>query len=151
MHTLASQALFQTQVEHISAKLASSRGWLVHKLEYPYVDLSFTADGRTPLRLCADCSEWNSEPPSIRLLSAAGVPLPSNPPPAEISPNRTGVFNVSQHPTTGLPFICSPGSREYHTHSSHINDHWDAYRRQTGYDLGGLLTRYWHAWLKGTG
>jgi hypothetical protein len=151
MHQLASQALFRTQVEHLSVRLASARGWLIHKLEFPFIDLTFTADRRTPLRLYANCAEWNSEPPSFKLLSAAGVPLQSNPPPSEISPNRTGVFNTSAHPSTGLPFICSPGSREYHTHSSHTSDHWDTYRGQTGYDLGGLLTRYWHAWLKGTG
>ncbi len=151
MHPLAAQTLFRAQVEHISAKLASSRGWLIHALEYPCIDIAFTADRRTALRLFANCAEWNVEPPSFKLLSAAGVALQSNPPAAEISPNRTGVFNTSAHPATGLPFICSPGSREYHTHSSHTNDHWDSYRGQTGYDLGGLLTRYWHAWLKGTG
>src|SRR5260370_9892843 len=123
MHPLASHGLFGTQVEHISAKLADLRGWLIHKLEYPYVDLTFTADHRTPLRLYANCAEWNSEPPSFKLLSAAGATLqPTNPPPAEISPNCTGVFNASPHPATGLPFICSPGSREYRIHSSHIND-----------------------------
>lgn len=151
MHPLASKALFQAQVEHITEKLAAARGWLIHKIEYPSVDLTFTADLRTALRLLANCEDWNSEPPSFKLLSATGVPLKSSPAPAEISPNRTGVFNTSTHPATGLPFICSPGAREYHTHSSHINDHWEAYRSQTGYDLGGLLTRYWHAWLKGTG
>jgi hypothetical protein len=152
MNTLASQTLFRAQLEHVSAKLASARGWLINKLEYPFIDLTFTANGRTPLRLFATCTDWNSEPPSFKLLAAGASPLqPTNPPPREISPNSTGVFNASAHPATGLPFICSPGSREYHIHSSHTNDRWDAYRCQTGYDLGGLLTRYWHAWLKGTG
>jgi hypothetical protein len=152
MHELASQTLFLSQVEPLSQKLAASRGWIIHEITYPHLDVTFTANQRTPLRLHATCHEWNSEPPSIKLLSAAAIPLQStNPSPPEISPNNTGVFNASPHPVTGLPFICSPGSREYHTHSSHTNDLWDTYRRRSGYDLGGLLTRFWHAWLKGTG
>ena len=73
MHPLASKALFQAQVEHITARLAAARGWLIHNLEYPYVDLTFTADRRTALRLLANCEDWNSEPPSFKLLSATGV------------------------------------------------------------------------------
>jgi hypothetical protein len=152
MHQVASQTLFQLQVEGLSSKLADSRGWIIHDITYPTLDVTFTAKNRTPLRLQAACHDWNSEPPNFKLLSAAGIPLQStNPPPSEISPNTTGVFNASVHPLTGVPFICSAGAREYHMHSSHTNDHWDNYRNRAGYDLGGLLTRFWHAWLKGTG
>lgn len=102
MHQLASQTLFQVQVARLSSKLAESRGWIIHGLTYPILDITFTAMNRTPLRLQATCRDWNSEPPSFKLLSAGGIPLQStNPPPSEISPNSTGVFNASQHPLTG--------------------------------------------------
>ena len=151
MHELVSKALFLSQTEHISAKLAQSRGWILHQMEYPIIDVTFTAKSRTPLRLHAMCEDWNIEPPRFKLLAADGSTLKVSPPPPEISPNQTNVFNANAHPITGEVFICMRGSREYHTHSGHINDHWDAYRHQSGYDLGGLLTQIWHAWLKGTG
>jgi hypothetical protein len=42
------------------------------------------------------------------------------------------------------------GAREYHTHSSHVNDLWDNYKHRGGYDLGGILHQLWSAWLKTT-
>jgi hypothetical protein len=149
MHALASQALFTAQTEHINERLAAVRSWIINELAYPIIDLAFTAPGRTSLRLAARCDDWNSQPPSFGLLAADGTCLPAGGAPKEISPNPTSVFNASAHPLTGFPFICSAGSREYHTHTSHTNDPWESYRSRPGYDLGGILTRYWHAWLKG--
>jgi len=152
MHELASKALFIAQTEILSTKLAEARGWVLHMMEYPTIDLAFTQSGRTTLRLRVNCTGWNMQPPTFRLLSSTGIPLAvSNPPPAEIHPNGSGIFNPNAHPLTGEPFICMRGSREYHTHESHLQDHWDACLRLPGYDIGGLLTQIWHAWLKGTG
>jgi hypothetical protein len=150
MHALASQALFAAQTAYINARLAGIRGWIINELAYPIIDLTFTPPRRTPLRLAARCDDWNTQPPSFALLAADGTRLRCDGPPKEIAPNSTGVFNAGAHPLTGLPFICSAGSRQYHTHSSHTNDLWESYRSRAGYDLGGILTRYWHAWLKGT-
>jgi hypothetical protein len=149
MHALASQALFAAQTEHIDRRLAAVRSWIINELAYPLIDLTFMAPGRTSLRLAARCDDWNSQPPSFALLAGDGTSLRAGGALKEISPNPTSVFNASAHPVTGFPFICSAGSREYHTHSSHTNDPWMSYRSLPGYDLGGILTRYWHAWLKG--
>jgi hypothetical protein len=152
MHELASKAIFAEQTANLSPKLAASRGWIIHSLDYPTVDLTFTAEGRTSLRVNLLCDGWNDTPPSIRLQKADGNYIPvTNPPNPAIYPNQTGVFNPSGHPTTGHPFVCMRGSREYHTHSSHVNDTWSGCRDLPGYDLGGILTQIWHAWLKGTG
>lgn len=150
MHALASQALFAAQTAQINERIATIRGWIINELAFPVIDLTFTAAGRTPLRLAARCEDWNSQPPSFALLSVDGTRLRTGGAPKEISPNPTSVFNAGAHPITGFPFICSAGSREYHTHTSHTNDPWESYRSRSGYDLGGILTRYWHAWLKGT-
>jgi hypothetical protein len=150
MHALASQALFDAQTAQIKGRLAAIRAWNINELAYPIIDLTFTSPGRTPLRLAARCDDWNSQPPSFALLAADGTRLRSGGALKEISPNPTSVFNAGAHPLTGFLFIGSAGSREYHTHTSHTNDPWDSYRSRSGYDLGGILTRYWHAWLKGT-
>jgi hypothetical protein len=150
MHALASQALFAAQTAHITGRLAAVRGWIINELAYPIIDLTFTLTGRTPLRVVARCVDWNPQAPSFSLLAADGTRLQSGRALKEISPNPTSVFNGGAHPLTGFPFVCSAGSREYHTHSSHTNDPWESYRSRPGYDLGGILTQYWHAWLKGT-
>jgi hypothetical protein len=152
MHELICQELFRSQTEHFTTRLAASRDWAIHQVTYPVIDVTFTAPGRTSLRVRAMCDGWNGQPPSFDLLTAAGVPLRvTQPPPIEIFPNPTGVFNCSPHPNTGRPFVCSRGAREYHVHPSHINDLWENLRGQSDFDLGGLLTRLWHAWLKGAG
>jgi hypothetical protein len=43
------------------------------------------------------------------------------------------------------------GSREYHTHSSHLSDSWGPRRTDPRFTLFGIVTQLWHAWLKGTG
>jgi len=150
MHAVASQALFENQTAQIKGRLATIRAWIINELAYPIIDLTFTSPGRTSLRLAARCDDWNSQPPSFALMAADGTRLRPGGALKEISPNSTGVFNASAHPVSGFPFICSAGSREYHNHTNHRNDPWDSYRSLPGYDLGGILTRYWHAWLKGT-
>ena len=105
MHPIASRALFEDDVRHLSPALERRREWRVHLVEYPLIDCSFTAAGRTPLRLRLMCDDWNDLPPAIGLHDADGTPLQS------LLPNPTGVFNGSAHPATGLPFVCMRGAR----------------------------------------
>lgn len=143
MHELASKALFEQQTQGLIPRLFNSRGWNLYKIEYPIIDIGFTAEGRTGLRLKFECSNWNELPPSITLMTLDGTIL------ATLAPNPTNVFNTGHHQLTGRPFICMRGSREYHTHPGHINDLWENYRNQPGNDLGGLISQLWNAWLKG--
>lgn len=145
MHIALSRSLFENKVGQWPPDLAKSRGWIIHKIEYPVIDCEFTATERTPLRLYCDFSDWDEQPPSVALQNSAGEllrTLPSNP---------TGVFNTNSHPTTGRPFICTAGVREFHIHSSHLNEKWEQFRGKPGFDLGDILTKLWHAWLKGSG
>lgn len=144
MHELASQALFNKEAANLTGRLAKLRGWVFHKLEYPTIDCEFREEGRTTLRLQLQCDNWDEQPPSITLMASDGSLL------ASISSNPTSVFNFSAHPSTGRPFVCMRGSREYHTHPSHVNDPWDSIKRTDKYNLGGILTQLWHAWQKGT-
>lgn len=145
MHPSAAKALFVAEVAAISPRLLDQRGWVLHQAEYPVVDCSLTAPGRTTLRLRFDCTNWNDDPPLIVLQSAEGNNLSSLP------ANPTNVFNSSAHPSTGRPFICMRGAREYHIHPSHVNDAWDNVKHLPAYSIFNILGQVWQAWLKGSG
>ena len=145
MHPAVSRQLFQQDVAGWPADLAEVRGWHLHSTTFPTLECTFTAPGRTPIRLRLDYSDWNDQPPSILLLDSSGQQLTTLP------ANPTGVFNSGPHPKLGRPFICMVGSREYHTHDSHLTDHWEQHRNKVVATPGGLLTQLWHAWLKGSG
>lgn len=143
MHPAAAQAFFETQVANLTPTLAQRRGWVLHEVAWPVIDCSFTAPQRTTLRVRLHCDDWNDQPPSIDLLNADGSYLTRS------LANPTSVFNMNAHHATGRPFVCMAGSREYHTHPSHVTDHWTGFKDRASHDLGGILTQLWHAWRKG--
>jgi hypothetical protein len=145
MHPAASRALFDSEVTTLSPALAKRRGWRFGLIEFPIIECTFIAPNRTPLRADLACDDWNDQPPSITLRSDSGSLLQVLP------PNPTGIFHPGPHPSTGLPFICMRGSREYHRHTSHLTDPWEPLRTSSSYTLGGILTQIWNAWQKGTG
>ena len=146
MHPAVSRRLFEEQVGRWPPDLAHERGWVIHAVEYPILDCTFTATNRTALRLCFDFSDWDDSPPAIELLDMAGTLLNN------LLPNPTNVFNSSLHPTKHRPFICMAGAREFHTHPSHLNERWEQFRGKPGFeDVGSILTKLWHAWQKGVG
>ena len=145
MHPAAAKALFDEDAQHLSGALADRRGWALHAVAYPLIDCSFSAPGRTTLRLSLACEDWNDLPPSISLLAADGSALTALP------QNPTGVFNGGPHPQTNRPFVCMRGAREYHAHPSHLADPWESLKNLTNYSLGGILTQLWRAWQKGSG
>jgi hypothetical protein len=145
MHPAAAQALFAEETAAFTQALAARRAWTFHTVAFPMIDCSFSAMNRTPLRLCFTCDDWNDLPPSISLHSLDGALL------MQPLTNTTGVFHPGPHPGTRRLFICMRGAREYHTHPSHVGDHWSNVRGQSSFTLGGILTQVWHAWLKGSG
>lgn len=138
-----SRALFDDQTSCFTEKLATSRDWVFHKITFPVIDCEFTGDGMLGLRIRMDCSDWDERPPSIELLTPKGKALTA----CEV-PRGTGVFNPSPHKNTQRPFVCMRGAYEYHTHSSHINDHWSPLRGTPAYSLGEILSQLWNAWKK---
>jgi hypothetical protein len=142
MNSALSSALFEDQTKHFSQKLFEIRSWVVNKISYPVLDVTFSHPGRKDFRVRLLCNNYDQLPASIELLSGDGCFL------GQDIPRGHGVINHSNHPTTRRPFICSPGSLEYHTHPSHLNDHWETYKGESGYDLGGILTQIHNAWLK---
>jgi hypothetical protein len=144
MHPEASKLMFEEEVGRWPPDLASSRGWIFHEIGYPIIDCEFTRQNRTPLRLRCSFDGWDDQPPSISPLSSNGTRL------ATLAANPTSIFNSSAHNITGHPFICMAGSREFHTHPSHVGEHWSQFKGKPGFGIGDLLTKLWHGWLKGT-
>lgn len=143
MNKSLSKEIFDNESGSFPDKLLELRSWIINEKSYPILDVTFHSTTRKPLRIRMICDNYNEEAATIQLLNEDGTIL-------QHAPTGHGVINPSLHPTTLRPFICSPGSKEYHTHSSHLNDSWENYRGQSGFDLGGMLTKIYNAWLKTT-
>ena len=140
MHEAASRALFEEEVAKLGQELLESRGWTLFAKEFPVLDVGFSAQDGARLRLRLLCDDWNERPPSVQFIDSEGRPL------AVIERDPAGVFNNSPHPSTGRPFVCMKGIREYHIHPSHTNDPWETIKGGDKFKLGGILTQLWHAW-----
>ena len=138
MHELLAAKNFERDTLVLTPAFCTRSGLRLITCAFPTIDLVISS-GRD-LRLRLTCNDWDELPPSIILLQADGTNWP-NPP-------SGGIFNASAHPATGLPFICMRGVREYHTHTSHLNESWASYRGQHGMDLVGLIAQITNAWHK---
>lgn len=126
----------------LPAELAEMRGWQFLERRYPTLDVAFTTHQGSYLRLRMNCENWNARPPSIELLDQSGQHITS------AIASSTNIFNNSPHQSTGRPFVCMPGVFEYHTHSSHLNDHWEPRRNLPGFRLLEIVTQIWNGWSK---
>ncbi len=142
MHEVLARASFDVETQHLTPELCGLRGWILHKADYPTLVVDFTRTQRPTLRLIVECAGFPATPPSITLANDNGVPLTE-------APRTPGAqFHQGPHPLTGRPFVCMRGSREYHTHDSHVGDLWENYRGTPEFSLGGIVTQVWNAWLK---
>jgi len=139
---LLSRAAFDRDVGRLDRRMAAKFGWTVVTSEYPVLDVIFEHAVAAPLRLRFTCDNWDELPPRIELLDKAGGYL------TQVPPHHGSVFNGSAHDSTGRPFVCMRGAREYHTHTSHLNDYWANYRGKPGMDLLGILSQLWRAWKR---
>jgi putative metal binding uncharacterized protein len=140
VHEEVARLKFEREVGHLSPAFLRTHRWKLNSAEFPVVDVTF--EGTKPLRLVANCDQFPELPPSVRLLNPEGdepVGLPG------------GIFHQDAHPTTGLPFLCMRGIREFHTHPGHLGETWEQYRDQDGNNLVGLLAQLSSAWRKASG
>jgi hypothetical protein len=138
VHEALARANFARDAELLSPLFLQSRSWTLNAASFPLLDVTFVSD--KPLRLRLHCDEWNELPPSVQLLKADGT---------EWEAGLQGpTFHQDKHPVAERTFICMVGSREYHTHPSHLNDLWANYKDQDGMNLPGLLDRFSRAWRK---
>jgi len=137
-----SRAAFEADIACLDPAAAKKWDWKIVSSDYPYFDVIFNHKTATPLRLRLECRQWDEQPPSIELLHADGSQVTAAP------PNVGSVFHPSPHPVTGKHFVCMRGTREYHTHFSHVQDFWSNYRGKPGNDLIGIVAQLYRAWKK---
>lgn len=140
MHPRLTRNRFNADLKGLTPELCELRGWSVLDRAWPVLDIVFRRPGGVPLRTRWQCDNWNSLPPAIELLEEDGRPL-SRP-----IRSPAGVFHDGPHPITGQRFVCMAGSREYHTHDSHLDVDWDQLRRQQGFQLLDIVTMVWNGW-----
>ena len=140
MDSEVSQRKFQAEVESLggeAAAYASAKGWRVISADYPLlaVALRHSRSGRE-IEFRFSCNDWDGMPPSLTLHDPAdGRELGWSEWP------KRGWSVLNSHPSTGRPFLCLPGIREYHSHSSHVRDRWDGYRLRGSYRLRDIVDR----------
>ncbi|MHB1863805.1 MAG: putative metal-binding protein [Gemmatimonadaceae bacterium] len=136
----------------------AERGWVL--LDYNedalMVELAFLtrasiSSGSVPLAVVAcavrlSYDNYDIWPPSLTFIDAIGRLPIALPHVQALQPGPTGPKNVliAAHPETGLPFLCVPGIREYHTHPQHSGDSWLLYRSRGEGSLSTVCDRIWH-------
>ena len=138
MHEALARKNFERDTAFLTEAYCDRLGWELHQCAFPVLDI--TVKAATPIRFRCSCLNWDEEPPSIAILKPDGQPWAENLP--------GGQFHNGPHDATGRPFICMRGVQEYHTHSSHLQEHWATYRGQDGMTLTGILTQLSHAWRR---
>jgi hypothetical protein len=121
LNELLARETFEADVRGMDAAHMAAHRRTCFALEYPLIDLGFDEPGRIPLRLQVHARNYDAQAPSIVLCAWDGTPFQN-------LPVAAGVFNGSQHPSTGRPFVCMPGVHEYHTHPSHLDVLWEQVR-----------------------
>lgn len=146
MHPEVSKELFDSAVAKIceNSELLAEREWLVLHRAFPELTLAVRhrATGRVRVfRFRFD--GWNDQPPSLSLVDGETLEeLPGTmwPTDGQGHWHPTG-WQPAGGQTTTRPFMCMVGIREYHTHTSHAQDSWDKYKNESGFDLGGIISR----------
>lgn len=74
------------------------------------------------LALRLEGARYDAEPFRVAVITAEGEPVPH-----EMWPQG---LSLGVHPVLGRPFACVQGTYEYHSHPSHLADHWATYRHE---------------------
>ena len=136
MHEVLARANFERNVGVLTDQMAKVQRLIVHQRAFPLLNATIL-HGKS-IRVRMQGNDWDEQPPSIALLRSDGSPWTEQLP--------GGVFNAGPHSVTGRAFVCMRGSREYHTHSGHLNDKWETYRGQDGMSLVGILMQLSSVW-----
>ena len=120
-----------------AAAFVCAKGWRLVSATHPTlaIVLRHRRSGRE-IDFRFVCDDWDDLPPSLSLHE----PEDGREFSWEEWPKGEWVVHAS-HPTTEKPFLCLPGIREYHTHSSHVGDKWEGYRARGTYRLRDIVDR----------
>ena len=123
-------------LETEASAYVATKGWKIASAAYPTLGVVLRhSRSERELEFRFRCDDWDEEPPSLALHDPRDG--------RELLPTEWPRGNGwhHKHPTSGKPFLCLPGIREYHTHRSHVRDRWDGYRLRGTYRLRDIVDR----------
>lgn len=106
-----------------------------------------SASAVIPFAIRLDYTNYDLEPPSLTFIHPF-TKEPASPivPFREVANGTERQILLAEHPITGLPFICQPGTAEYHVHPEHRNESWLAEHRDRSVGrLANVVERVWRA------
>ena len=141
MDKAVSRRKFEAEVRALqtdeAAAFVCAKGWRLVSTTHPIlaIVLRHRRSGRE-IEFHFACDHWDELAPSLTLHDPEdGRELPWD----EWPKGRWSVLD--RHPSTGKPFLCLPGIREYHTHPNHVGDKWEGYRLRDTYRLRDIVDR----------
>jgi len=146
VHPEVSKRLFDEEVGKIlgNADLLVERGWLVLVAVYPEFTVAVKHRKTSRIRVFQFIlDDWNDQPPKLTFVDGEtlqelpGTMWPTN----ALSHWHPNGWQPPNGAATDQPFMCMAGIREYHTHHSHVSDNWENYKKQNGFDLGGIVSK----------
>lgn len=121
------QVLLTFTIRSVGAALLPPLGFCI-RLDFTNFDLW------APSLTFVDCRTRHPVPGTPQGMQPPGIPVRA------IGENRMDSL-INQHPMTGLPFLCQPGVRDYHSHLQHSGDLW--LLRRTTVSLTSLADLVW--------
>lgn len=124
------------------------RGWILESAEFPLclITLLWRIGNLVfaPVALRIDFTNYDLWAPSLTFVD----PLTREPVMPAVgavlrAEGREEQLIVPEHPLTHLPFLCVPGTREYHSHPQHSGDRWELHRSTGEGNLATLVDRVW--------
>lgn len=139
-----------------NAERYRQRGWLLlaQDLNDLTVDVGFLAAvafGDRHLDIMTTCirlryDNYDLWPPSLRFIDprTGGLTMPPVQAVDRVGTDSDEVRNaLLGHPIEGVPFLCLPGIREYHSHPQHSGDDWLLHRERGDGKLAVICDRVW--------
>jgi Predicted metal binding domain len=144
-----SKAKFEEELRHFFQAEAAQRlrGILLLKAEFPDILIQFAAPQLQPPAILFtvkfNLDNYDLLPISVRFVhpfSFQNTNQVVHPMPRMVAgPIGMSVQNMIQQDPATPPFLCIPGTREYHSHPAHTGDDWLLHRRKGGEGTLGFL------------
>jgi hypothetical protein len=147
-------AKVQRELDHwrSNAAIYRRRGWILLGHEGTDIDVGFLASvpvpgvsvQMMPVAVRFDYSDYDLAPPSVRFIDPASG-ADAMPMTRALQPAGDAVSDllIDDHPLHHRPFLCVPGSREYHEHPQHSGDLWLLHRGTGAGRLAPLCDLIW--------
>lgn len=130
-----------------------TRGWLLAAHGDRWAEVLFFSDSHPRMvYVCIglDYVNFDVEPPSLTFIDpVTRTPMPPFSVPMQLDDTGQPVTLLVNHPELGRPFLCLPGTWEYHTHPQHDGDPWlGPHRALSEGHLAVIADRLWQACVR---